>query len=80
MECLGLSLKIIVFLFCFSIIVGLYFIQPAQPPRARGGLFTDLTIYLYGGTSADLVKIPPFLGESLFAFPGKNDQYKKVGA
>ena len=49
-------------------------IQPA-----RGGLFTDLTIYLYGGTSANLSKIPSLLGESLFAFAGKNDQYKKVG-
>ena len=44
-------------------------------PRARGGLFTDLIIYLYGGTSADLSKIPTFWGESLFAFTGKNDQY-----
>ena len=32
-----------------------FFIQPA-----RGGLFTDLTIYLYGGSTADLSKIPPF--------------------
>ena len=29
-------------------------IQPA-----RGGLFTDLTIYLYGGTSADLREAAP---------------------
>ena len=35
-------------------------IQPAR--EARGVLFTDLTIYLYGGTSADLSKIPPLLG------------------
>ena len=32
-----------------------------QRPRARGGLFTDLSIYPYGGTSADLSKIPPIL-------------------
>ena len=30
---------------------GLCFIEP---PRARGGLFTDLCIFPYGGTSADL--------------------------
>ena len=34
-------------------------IQPARD--ARGGLFTDWSIYPYGGTSADLSKIPPIL-------------------
>ena len=41
-------------------------IQPAR--EARGGLFTDLTIYLYGGTSADLSKIPPLLGGIVICF------------
>ena len=59
------------------LILGAFFIQPAR--EALGGLFTDLSIYPYGGTSADLSKIPSFLGESLFAFTGKNDQYKKIG-
>ena len=31
------------------------------PTRAHGGLFTDLSIYPYGGTSADLSKKPPIL-------------------
>ena len=46
-------------------------IQPtreAQRARAGGGLFTDLTIYLYGWTSADLSKIPPFLGGIVVCF------------
>ena len=38
------------------------------PTRARGRLFTDLTINLYGGTSADLSKIPPFLGGIVICF------------
>ena len=38
------------------------------PTRARGGLFTDLTIYLYGGTSADLSKIPSLLGGIVICF------------
>ena len=48
-------------------------------PRARGGLFTDLTIYLYGGTSADLSKIPQFLRGIVVCFCRKNNQCKKVG-
>ena len=51
-------------------------IQPAR--EAHAGLFTDLSIYPYSGTSSDLSKIPPILGESLFTVPEKNDQYKKV--
>ena len=38
------------------------------PTRARSGLFTDLTIYLYGGTSADLSKIPPLLRGIVICF------------
>ena len=37
-------------------------------PLARGGLFTDLSLYLYGGTSADLSKIPSFLGGIVIYF------------
>ena len=33
----------------------------AQLPSACVGLFTDLSLYPYGGTSADLSKIPPIL-------------------
>ena len=40
----------------------------AQRPHARGGLFTDFTVYLYGGTSADLSKIPPLLGGIVICF------------
>ena len=36
--------------------------------RACSGLFTDLTIYLYGGTSADLSKIPPLLRGIVICF------------
>ena len=44
------------------------FIQPAQRPRARSGLFTDLTIYPYGGTSANLSNIPPILRGIVICF------------
>ena len=39
-----------------------------HPTGARSELFTDLTIYLYGGTSADLSKIPPFLRGIVICF------------
>ena len=44
-----------------------------------GGLFTDLSMYLYGGTIADLSKIPQILRGIVIYCPGKNDQLKKVG-
>ena len=42
------------------------FIQPAR--EARGRLFTDLSIYLYGGTNADLSKITTILGGIVIYF------------
>ena len=48
-------------------------------PLARSGLFTDLSIYPYGGTSADLSKIPQNLRGIVIYCPRKSDQSKKVG-
>ena len=39
-----------------------------QRPRARGGLLTDLSIYPYGGTSANLSKIPSLLRGIVICF------------
>ena len=49
-------------------IVKQYYLVFIYPTRAQSGLFTDLSIYLYGGTSADLSKIPPFLEGIVFDF------------